>query len=50
MSDFPHEGSLVVDDLETETTMAFGMNEMRPGTVGDERSYRLLDATRAIVG
>jgi len=43
-------GSLVVNDLETETTMAYVMNKMRPGTVGDERSYRLLAATRALVG
>jgi CubicO group peptidase (beta-lactamase class C family) len=44
-------GSLVVNDLETETTIAYVMNNMRgEGTVGDKRSYRLVDAVRAAVG
>ncbi|HUG00006.1 MAG TPA: serine hydrolase domain-containing protein [Ilumatobacter sp.] len=42
-------GSLVVNDLDTETTMAFVMNKMGGGTVGDERAYRLLAATQAAV-
>lgn len=39
-------GSLVVNDLDTQTTMAYVMNNMREGTIGDERSYRVLRATQ----
>ena len=37
-------GSLIVNDLDRHLTMAYVMNNMRLGTVGDERSYQLLDA------
>ncbi len=40
-------GSLVVNDVATQTTMAYVMNNMREGTVGDERAHRLLAATQA---
>ncbi len=37
-------GSLIVNDLDRRMTMAYVMNNMRLGTVGDERSYQLLEA------
>ena len=37
-------GSLIVNDLDTRLTVAFVMNHMRLGTVGDERSYALVNA------
>lgn len=44
-------GSLVVNDLGTNTTLAYVMNSMRAdGTLGDVRGRRLLAATRSVVG
>ncbi|MGD9751738.1 MAG: serine hydrolase domain-containing protein [Acidimicrobiia bacterium] len=37
-------GSLIVNDLDRRLTFAYVMNNMRLGTVGDERSFRMLDA------
>ncbi len=40
-------GSVVVNDLEREMTLAFVMNRMGEGTVGDIRSRVLLEAAQA---
>jgi len=37
-------GSLIVNDLDTSMTMAYVMNRMGEGTVGDERSHSVLAA------
>ncbi len=37
-------GSLVVNDLDTRMTMAYVMNRMGTGTVGDERAHSILAA------
>ena len=42
-------GSLVVNDVDRQMTMAFVMNRMGEGTVGDERSRPLLEAATAAV-
>ncbi|MFN0028812.1 MAG: serine hydrolase domain-containing protein [Acidimicrobiales bacterium] len=42
-------GSVVVNDLEREMTLAFVMNRMGEGTVGDIRSRVLLEAAQAAV-
>jgi CubicO group peptidase (beta-lactamase class C family) len=40
-------GSLVVNDLDTRMTMAYVMNRMGEGTVGDDRAHRILRAVYA---
>lgn len=40
-------GSLVVNDLDTRMTMAYVMNRMGEGTVGDDRAHHLLRAVYA---
>lgn len=42
-------GSVVVNDLDRELTVAFVMNKMRETTVGDERSATLVAAAQAAV-
>jgi CubicO group peptidase (beta-lactamase class C family) len=37
-------GSLVVNDVDQGMTMAYVMNRMGQGTVGDERAHRILRA------
>ncbi|MGF1597980.1 MAG: serine hydrolase domain-containing protein [Acidimicrobiales bacterium] len=43
-------GSLVVNDMDTSMTMAYVMNRMGPGTVGDDRAHTILDAVYASLG
>ncbi|MCC6437796.1 MAG: beta-lactamase family protein, partial [Acidimicrobiales bacterium] len=43
-------GSLIVNDLDRHLTIAFVMNNMRLGTVGDERSYAVVDAVYDALG
>ncbi|MEZ5231105.1 MAG: serine hydrolase domain-containing protein [Acidimicrobiales bacterium] len=38
-------GSLVVNDVDARMTMAYVMNRMGEGTVGDDRAHRILRAT-----
>jgi CubicO group peptidase (beta-lactamase class C family) len=40
-------GSLVVNDVDTGMTMAYVMNRMGQGTVGDDRAHRILRAVYA---
>jgi CubicO group peptidase (beta-lactamase class C family) len=40
-------GSLVVNDVDTGMTMAYVMNRMGQGTVGDDRAHRILRACYA---
>jgi hypothetical protein len=42
-------GSVVVNDVDAELTVAYMMNRMRDGTVGDVRGVRLLAAAQAAV-
>jgi CubicO group peptidase (beta-lactamase class C family) len=42
-------GSLVVNDLDAGMTMAYVMNRMGQGTVGDDRAHRILRACYASV-
>jgi len=43
-------GSLVVNDLEAGFTLAYVMNRMGEGTVGDDRAHTLLRAVYAALG
>ena len=43
-------GSLVVNDVDTGMTMAYVMNRMGQGTVGDDRAHTLLRAAYASLG
>jgi CubicO group peptidase (beta-lactamase class C family) len=43
-------GSLVVNDLDTRMTMAYVMNRMGEGTVGDNRAHTILRAVYAALG
>jgi CubicO group peptidase (beta-lactamase class C family) len=40
-------GSLVVNDVDAGFTMAYVMNRMGEGTVGDDRAHRILRAVYA---
>ena len=40
-------GSLVVNDVDARMTMAYVMNRMGQGTVGDDRAHRILRACYA---
>jgi CubicO group peptidase (beta-lactamase class C family) len=42
-------GSLVVNDVDAGFTMAYVMNRMGPGTVGDDRAHNILRACYASV-
>ncbi len=43
-------GSLVVNDLDARMTMAYVMNKMGEGTVGDDRAHTILRAAYASLG
>ena len=43
-------GSLVVNDVDAGFTMAYVMNRMGPGTVGDDRAHTILRAVYASIG
>jgi CubicO group peptidase (beta-lactamase class C family) len=43
-------GSLVVNDVDTSMTMAYVMNRMGEGTVGDDRAHTILRAAYASLG
>jgi len=43
-------GSLVVNDVDAGFTMAYVMNRMGPGTVGDDRAHRILRAVYQSLG
>jgi CubicO group peptidase (beta-lactamase class C family) len=43
-------GSLVVNDVDAGMTMAYVMNRMGQGTVGDDRAHRILRAVYASIG
>ena len=43
-------GSLVVNDMDTRMTMAYVMNRMGEGTVGDDRAHNILRAVYTSLG
>ena len=43
-------GSLVVNDLDSRMTMAYVMNRMGEGTVGDDRAHSLLRSVYEVLG
>lgn len=47
---FGYGGSLVVCDRDARLCVAYVMNRMYAGTLGDQRGARLLDATLASLG